>query len=121
MQNSKVKEAKKCFSEPTEKNKKRGISLSKHWICAYKFHLLGSALNPIKTNKLYTKLYLKQKNWVFTGKSLMNTQYGARDGTWRAGQLIKPTKSMISFKEQSPAEKKNKYFHKPLKKLKLIP
>ena len=39
----------------------------------------------------------------------MNTQYGARDGTWRAGKLTKPEKSMISFKEQSPAEKQNKY------------
>ena len=69
MQNFKVKEVKKCFSEPTEKTiKKRGISLSKHWICAYKSHLLGSALKSIKTNKLYTKLYLKQKNSVFIGQ-----------------------------------------------------
>ena len=30
-------------------------------------------------------------------------------------KLTKPTKSMISFKEQSPAEKQNKYSHNPSK------
>lgn len=99
MQKSITKEVKKCFSKPTEKAvKKRGISLSKHWICAYKSHLLGVFRLParsvllnakciqrsppetrtpkthkksrtlkgmrqyIKTVKLNTKLYFKQKN-----------------------------------------------------------
>ena len=95
MQNFKVKEVKQCFSKLTKNSKKRGISLSKHWICAYKSHLSGTALKPRKKShsernatihknyiKLYTKLYFKQKNWVFTRESLMNTQYGADDGTW---------------------------------------
>ena len=75
MQNFQVKEVKKCFRKPTEKaGKMRGISLSKHWICAYKSHLLGAALKPTKkshsernatihkTIKLNTKFYFKQKN-----------------------------------------------------------
>ncbi len=50
MQKSITKEVKKCFSKPTEKAvKKRGISLSKHWICAYKSHLLGTAPKTRKT------------------------------------------------------------------------
>ena len=74
MQNFKVKEVKQCFSKLTKNSKKRGISLSKHWICAYKSHLLGVALKPRKKShsernatihknyiKLYTKLYFKQK------------------------------------------------------------
>ena len=61
MQKFKEKEVKKCFSELTEKTmKKRGISLSKHWICAYKPNSLEYALKSIKTIKLYTKLYFKQ-------------------------------------------------------------
>lgn len=41
---------KKCFSKPTEKaEKKRGISLSKHWICAYKSHLLGTSRLPARS------------------------------------------------------------------------
>ena len=75
MQNFQVKEVKKCFSKPTEKSEKnRGISLNKHWICAYKSHLLEADLKPRKKShsernatihkniKLYTKLYFKQKN-----------------------------------------------------------
>ena len=82
MQDFQVNEVKKCFSEPTEKAvKKREISINKHWICAYKSHSLGSALKSIKTNKLYTKLYLKKKNEYSQVKSLMNTQYGAGDRT----------------------------------------
>ena len=47
MQIFQVKEVKKCFSKQTEKTvKKRGISLSKHWICAYKSHLLGVSRLP---------------------------------------------------------------------------
>ena len=41
--------------------------------------------------------------------------FGARDGTWRAGKLTTPVKSRFSFKEQSPAEKQNKYSHNPSK------
>ena len=37
----------------------------------------------------------------------MNTHYGARDGTRRAGKLTKPAKSRFSFEEQSPAKKQN--------------
>ena len=50
MQKSKTKEMKKCFSKPTEKAvKKRGISLSKHWICAYKSHLLETSRLPARS------------------------------------------------------------------------
>ena len=49
MQNFKVKEVKQCFSKLTKNSKKRGISLSKHWICAYKSHLLGTAPKTRKT------------------------------------------------------------------------
>ena len=93
---------KQCFSKLTKNSKKRGISLSKHWICAYKSHLSGTALKPRKKShsernatihknyiKLYTKLYFKQKNWVFTRESLMNTQYGAGDRIWRALPVIR--------------------------------
>ena len=70
MQKSITKEVKKSFRKPTEKAvKKRGISLSKHWICAYKSHLLGTALKPerqeVKKLKL-TKtifLYLNEKEF----------------------------------------------------------
>ena len=50
MQKSKSKEVKKCFSKLTDKAvKMRGISLNKHWICAYKSHLLGTAPKTRKT------------------------------------------------------------------------
>lgn len=56
MQKSKTNEVKKCFSKPTEKaGKKRGISLSKHWICAYKSHLLGVSRLPARSVLLNAK------------------------------------------------------------------
>lgn len=56
MQKSITKEVKKCFSKPTEKSvKKRGISLSKHWICAYKSHLLGVSRLPARSVLLNAK------------------------------------------------------------------
>ena len=124
MQNFQVKEVKQCFSEPTEKTiKKRGISHSKHWICAYKSHSLGSALKSIKTNKLYTKLYLKQKNWVFTGKSLMNTQYGAGDRTWRALPVIRYANTRLCSASPRPVQallyRKQKNIEKPQKVISL--
>ena len=56
MQKFITKEVKKCFSKPTEKSvKKRGISLSKHWICAYKSHLLGVSRLPARSVLLNAK------------------------------------------------------------------
>ena len=56
MQKSKSKEVKKCFSKPTEKaEKNRGISLNKHWICAYKSHLLGVSRLPARSVLLNAK------------------------------------------------------------------
>ena len=117
MQNFKVKEVKQCFSKLTKNSKKRGISLSKHWICAYKSHLSGTALKPRKKShsernatihknyiKLYTKHYFKQKNWVFTRESLMNTQYGAGDRTWTGTVLLpRDFKSLASADFATPA------------------
>ena len=75
MQKFITKEVKKCFSKPTEKSvKKRGISLSKHWICAYKSHLLGTAPKTRKTGgeKMnLTKtifLYLNEKEFSMLTK-----------------------------------------------------
>ena len=94
MQNFQVKEVKKCFSKTTEKAvKKRGISLSKHWICAYKSHLLGAALKPTKSRTPKgMRRYIKLQKYVLNSilskkieysqvKSLMNTQYGRSDRT----------------------------------------
>ena len=93
MQNFKVKEVKQCFSKLTKNSKKRGISLSKHWICAYKSHLLGAALKPTKkshsernatihktiSNYIQNSILSKKIEYSQV-KSLMNTQYGRDDG-----------------------------------------
>ena len=75
MQKSITKEVKKCFSKPTEKTvKKRGISLNKHWICAYKSHLLGTAPKTRKTGGEKLKLtktiflYLNEKEFSMLTK-----------------------------------------------------
>ena len=56
---------KKCFSKPTEKTiKKSGISLSKHGICAYKFHLLGaSPKTPIEI-KIKGDVIIRIIEWI---------------------------------------------------------
>ena len=75
MQKSKTKEMIKRFSKPTEKTvKKCEISLSKHWICAYKSHLLGTAPKTRKTGGEKLKLtktiflYLNDKEFEMLTK-----------------------------------------------------
>ena len=74
--------------------KKRGISLSKHWICAYKIHLPGTypkthkkahsernaTIHKNLSNYIQNSILSKKIEYSQV-KSLMNTQYGARDGT----------------------------------------
>ena len=102
---------KKYFSKLTEKTvKKRGISLSKHWICAYKFHLLGSApkahkkshsernatIHKIISNYIQNSILSKKIEYSQV-KSLMNTQYGPSGETWTHG-LLTPSQARYQLR-----------------------